>query len=326
MGKGDVWKYCEKNQITEMILSLELLPSSRWERDQILSCLYALSNHPEEHYHPVWIPKRSGGFRRLDVPDPLLKQIQRNILRHVLEGFSVSPAAVAYQKNRCAADGAVIHRGKPLVLKLDINDFFGSITFPFVLGYGFPAAYFPEEVRVLLASLCCCRQRLPQGAPSSPALSNLVMRPFDDIMVSWCAARGIVYTRYCDDMTFSGDFNPALVIGRVRGLLEPMGMELNRKKTEVCSQADRQVVTGITVNQVCQLPREDRRKLRQEVYLCLRHGAEGIEPAASVGRLERILGKVSYLLQVRPDDRWFLERRDMLKDMLRKERKRVYES
>ena len=202
MGKGDVWKYCEKNQITEMILSLELLPSSRWERDQILSCLYALSNHPEEHYHPVWIPKRSGGFRRLDVPDPLLKQVQRNILCHVLEGFSVSPAAVAYQKNRCAADGAVIHRGKPLVLKLDINDFFGSITFPFVLGYGFPAAYFPEEVRVLLASVCCCRQRLPQGAPSSPALSNLVMRSFDDIMVSWCAARGIVYTRYCDDMTF----------------------------------------------------------------------------------------------------------------------------
>lgn len=326
MREREIWKYCEKNQITEMILSLELLPASRWKREQILSCLYALSNRPEEHYHPVWIPKRSGGYRRLDVPDPLLKQVQRNILHHVLDGFSVSPAATAYRRNCCAAWGAAVHRGKRLVLKLDIYDFFGSITFPLVLGYGFPAAYFPEQVRVLLASLCCCRQRLPQGAPSSPALSNLVMKSFDEAMMSWCGSREIAYTRYCDDMTFSGDFNPASVIGRVRGFLESMDMELNWKKTAVCSQAGRQVVTGITVNEICQLPREDRRKLRQEIYLCLRHGTGEKEPAAAVRRLEQLLGKVSYLLQVRPDDQWFLERKEALKALLKKERERAHES
>ena len=326
MGDGEIWKYCGKEQAVEMILSLQLLPSSGWQRERILACLYALSNHPEEHYHPVWIPKRRGGYRRLDVPDPLLKQVQRNILHHVLEGFSVSPAAAAYRKNRCAADGAAVHIGKPLVLKLDIHDFFGSITFPMVLGYGFPAAYFPEEVRVLLASLCCCRQRLPQGAPTSPALSNLVMKHFDEAMAAWCGPQNIAYTRYCDDMTFSGDLNPGAVIGRVRGLLETMGMELNHSKTAVCSQFSRQTVTGITVNQVCQLPREDRRKLRQEVYLCLRYGTGESRPADSVRRLEQILGKVSYLLQVRPDDRWFLEQREALKEMLKKERGQVYES
>ena len=325
MGDGEIWKYCGKEQAVEMILSLQLLPSSGWQRERILACLYALSNHPEEHYHPVWIPKRRGGYRRLDVPDPLLKQVQRNILHHVLEGFSVSPAA-AYRKNRCAADGAAVHIGKPLVLKLDIHDFFGSITFPMVLGYGFPAAYFPEEVRVLLASLCCCRQRLPQGAPTSPALSNLVMKHFDEAMAAWCGPQNIAYTRYCDDMTFSGDLNPGAVIGRVRGFLETMGMELNHSKTAVCSQFSRQTVTGITVNQVCQLPREDRRKLRQEVYLCLRYGTGESRPADSVRRLEQILGKVSYLLQVRPDDRWFLEQREALKEMLKKERGQVYES
>ncbi|HJB08228.1 MAG TPA: reverse transcriptase family protein [Candidatus Enterocloster faecavium] len=326
MGDGEIWKYCGKEQAVEMILSLQLLPSSGWQRERILACLYALSNHPEEHYHPVWIPKRRGGYRRLDVPDPLLKQVQRNILHHVLEGFSVSPAAAAYRKNRCAADGAAVHIGKPLVLKLDIHDFFGSITFPMVLGYGFPAAYFPEEVRVLLASLCCCRQRLPQGAPTSPALSNLVMKHFDEAMAAWCGPQNIAYTRYCDDMTFSGDLNPGAVIGRVRGFLETMGMELNHSKTAVCSQFSRQTVTGITVNQVCQLPREDRRKLRQEVYLCLRYGTGESRPADSVRRLEQILGKVSYLLQVRPDDRWFLEQREALKEMLKKERGQVYES
>ena len=326
MGDGEIWKYCGKEQAVEMILSLQLLPSSGWQRERILACLYALSNHPEEHYHPVWIPKRRGGYRRLDVPDPLLKQVQRYILHHVLEGFSVSPAAAAYRKNRCAADGAAVHIGKPLVLKLDIHDFFGSITFPMVLGYGFPAAYFPEEVRVLLASLCCCRQRLPQGAPTSPALSNLVMKHFDEAMAAWCGPQNIAYTRYCDDMTFSGDLNPGAVIGRVRGFLETMGMELNHSKTAVCSQFSRQTVTGITVNQVCQLPREDRRKLRQEVYLCLRYGTGESRPADSVRRLEQILGKVSYLLQVRPDDRWFLEQREALKEMLKKERGQVYES
>ena len=326
MGDGEIWKYCGKEQAVEMILSLQLLPSSGWQRERILACLYALSNHPEEHYHPVWIPKRRGGYRRLDVPDPLLKQVQRNILHHVLEGFSVSPAAAAYRKNRCAADGAAVHIGQPLVLKLDIHDFFGSITFPMVLGYGFPAAYFPEEVRVLLASLCCCRQRLPQGAPTSPALSNLVMKHFDEAMAAWCGPQNIAYTRYCDDMTFSGDLNPGAVIGRVRGFLETMGMELNHSKTAVCSQFSRQTVTGITVNQVCQLPREDRRKLRQEVYLCLRYGTGESRPADSVRRLEQILGKVSYLLQVRPDDRWFLEQREALKEMLKKERGQVYES
>ncbi len=326
MGDGEIWKYCGKEQAVEMILSLQLLPSSGWQRERILACLYALSNHPEEHYHPVWIPKRRGGYRRLDVPDPLLKQVQRNILHHVLEGFSVSPAAAAYRKNRCAADGAAVHIGKPLVLKLDIHDFFGSITFPMVLGYGFSAAYFPEEVRVLLASLCCCRQRLPQGAPTSPALSNLVMKHFDEAMAAWCGPQNIAYTRYCDDMTFSGDLNPGAVIGRVRGFLETMGMELNHSKTAVCSQFSRQTVTGITVNQVCQLPREDRRKLRQEVYLCLRYGTGESRPADSVRRLEQILGKVSYLLQVRPDDRWFLEQREALKEMLKKERGQVYES
>lgn len=326
MGDGEIWKYCGKEQAVEMILSLQLLPSSGWQRERILACLYALSNHPEEHYHPVWIPKRRGGYRRLDVPDPLLKQVQRNILHHVLDGFSVSLAAAAYRKNRCAADGAAVHIGKPLVLKLDIHDFFGSITFPMVLGYGFPAAYFPEEVRVLLASLCCCRQRLPQGAPTSPALSNLVMKHFDEAMAAWCGPQNIAYTRYCDDMTFSGDLNPGAVIGRVRGFLETMGMELNHSKTAVCSQFSRQTVTGITVNQVCQLPREDRRKLRQEVYLCLRYGTGESRPADSVRRLEQILGKVSYLLQVRPDDRWFLEQREALKEMLKKERGQVYES
>lgn len=317
---GEIWKYCTTEDCKDMLYSFALLPRERWGREESLSCLYTLSNHPEDHYRSLWIPKRRGGYRRLDVPDPLLMQVQKNILHHILDGFSVSEAASAYQKNVSAAQAAALHRGKKLVLKLDIRDFFGSITFPLVLGRGFPAAYFPQEVRTLLASLCCLHQHLPQGAPTSPALSNLVMKPFDTHMLAWCGERGISYTRYCDDMTFSGDFKPASVIGKTTGFLETMGMELNREKTVISSQAERQTVTGITVNQVCQLPRDTRRKLRQEVHRVLRYGTGETDPVQSVRCLERLLGRVSYLLQVRPDDAWFQERRKELRKLLKQER------
>ena len=187
---GEIWKYCTTEDCKDMLYSFHLLPREMWGREESLSCLYALSNHPEDHYRSLWIPKRRGGYRRLDVPDPLLMQVQKNILHHILDGFSVSEAASAYQKNVSAVQAAALHRGKKLVLKLDIRDFFGSITFPLVLGRGFPAAYFPQEVRTLLASLCCFHQHLPQGAPTSPALSNLVMKPFDAHMLAWCGERG----------------------------------------------------------------------------------------------------------------------------------------
>ena len=317
---GEIWKYCTTEDCKDMLYSFQLLPWEMWGLEESLSCLYTLSNHPEDHYRSLWIPKRRGGYRRLDVPDPLLMQVQKNILHHILDGFSVSEAASAYQKNVSAAQAAALHRGKKLVLKLDIRDFFGSITFPLVLGRGFPAAYFPQEVRTLLASLCCLHQHLPQGAPTSPALSNLVMKPFDTHMLAWCGERGISYTRYCDDMTFSGDFKPASVIGKTTGFLETMGMELNREKTVISSQAERQTVTGITVNQVCQLPRDTRRKLRQEVHRVLRYGTGETDPVQSVRCLERLLGRVSYLLQVRPDDAWFQERRKELRKLLKQER------
>ena len=317
---GEIWKYCTTEDCKDMLYSFQLLPREMWGLEESLSCLYTLSNHPEDHYRSLWIPKRRGGYRRLDVPDPLLMQVQKNILHHILDGFSVSEAASAYQKNVSAAQAAALHRGKKLVLKLDIRDFFGSITFPLVLGRGFPAAYFPQEVRTLLTSLCCFHQHLPQGAPTSPSLSNLVMKPFDAHMLAWCGERGICYTRYCDDMTFSGDFKPASVIGKTTGFLETMGMELNREKTVISSQAGRQTVTGITVNQVCQLPRDTRRKLRQEVHRVLRYGTGETDPAQSVRCLERLLGRVSYLLQVRPDDAWFQERREELRKLLKQER------
>ena len=137
------------------------------------------------------------------------------------------------------------HTGRKQVLKLDISHFFDSILFPRVISAAFPDTLFPPAAAALLANLCCCRERLPQGSPGSPAISNLVMRPFDESMRRWCEARQIVYTRYCDDMTFSGDFDPAAVYHKVKSYLEAMGFSLNEKKTKLLKDGVRQSVTEL---------------------------------------------------------------------------------
>lgn len=315
MYQGELWKYCTKEQCREMLLSLKLLGDTDWPEEKVISCLYAVSNHAESHYRMAQIPKRDGGTRKLLVPDPLLKQIQKNILHHVLDGMEVSPCAAAYRKGRTLSGNACVHTGKPLILKLDIEDFFGSILFPAVLQNAFPAVYFPTAVGTLLTVLCCCHDRLPQGAPTSPAISNLVMKPFDRYMEEWCGERKIAYTRYCDDMTFSGDFDAKTVYRKVKGFLGAMGMELNEKKTKAVPFAYRQTVTGIVVNEKLQVPRDYRRKLRQEVYYFLKYGMEENADASS---LPSLLGKVNFVLQVNPEDRWFADAKEKIREMIEK--------
>lgn len=326
-GRGDLWKYCTAEQCREMLLSFRLFGDTDWTEEKVISCLYTLSNHIDQHYRRVKIPKKSGGARFLDVPDALLKRVQKNILHHVLEGLTVSPAAAAYRCGVSPLSNASLHTGSRLILKLDIHDFFGSIIFPMVLGRAFPGEYFPMPVRTLLTQLCCYKEYLPQGAPTSPAISNLVMKPFDDYMLAWCGERQITYSRYSDDMTFSGDFCPGEVIRKTEGFLSVMGMELNYKKTRLCSNGTRQTVTGIVVNEKPQLPRDYRRRLRQEIHYCrtfgikdhLEHcGIPSSSPEQVNAYLESLLGKVLYLISVNPQDLWFSEAKQYLQGELKK--------
>lgn len=330
MSEKDLWKYCTSRQGREMLREFGLLDGVKIKEDRYFACLYTLSTHAEEHYRPVEIPKKGGGTRKLLAPDYLLLRVQKNILHHVLEGLHVSGYAKAYVPHQSVVENAKPHVGAKQILKLDIQDFFGSISYFLVYRYAFPGIYFPPEVRTLLAHLCCCRDSLPQGAPTSPAVSNLVMKPFDTYMGNWCAERGIQYTRYSDDMTFSGDFDVREVKGRTRGFLAAYGFELNEKKTRVQRAHRRQTVTGIVVNEKPQVSRAYRRKLRAEIYYCGKYGAEshlqrcggyGLEKAkgdAAVRHyLRQLLGKIDYVLQVNPGDAEFLQSRRTVQDMLK---------
>lgn len=197
-----------------------------------LRTLFAISNSISKHYRKVGIPKRSGGFRELSVPDEILKNIQRKIADVVLSRMEISRYATAYHFGSSVQKNATPHVGRPKILKLDVKHFFDSITYSCVKDKCFPAERFSEPCRILLTMLCYHGDTLPQGAPTSPMISNIVMKDFDEIVGAFCRERNISYTRYCDDMIFSGEFVASEVIAFVKAELFQSGVRSKFRKDE----------------------------------------------------------------------------------------------
>ena len=221
-----------------------------------------------------------------------------------------------------------MHCGKTYLLKMDIRDFFGSIRFEQVYNAAFHRGYFPVQIGAMLTSLCCYQERLPQGAPTSPALSNLVMRHFDEAMGAWCKARNITYTRYADDLTFSSDRPLYDAYAKAKSFLESMGFEVNEKKTCFVTHASRQTVTGLVVNgDHPTVSREYRRALRQELYYVEKHGVAdailrgGRDAFIEDGKpqvhryLDHLEGRVLYVIRSKKGQTYFLNARKMLRDL-----------
>lgn len=265
--------------------------------------MYSLSNTIPFHYREALIPKGNGEYRKLHVPDEELKALQRRISDVILSHMEISPYGTAYRPGGSPLVNAAPHVGHELLLKLDIRHFFDKITFALVRKFVFPQDVFSDANAMLLSNLCCYRDRLPQGAPSSPAISNIIMRDFDDTVGRWCNGNGIVYTRYCDDLTFSGSFDPAAVKGFVTCELRKMGFYLNEKKTVCVRDGQRMSVTGIVVNRKAGVASSYRRQIRQEVYYCEKFGVrdhlkrQGRDETESV-YLSRLLGRINYVLSV----------------------------
>jgi retron-type reverse transcriptase len=304
------------------LLALDLFSSPGWSANEEIRRLYALSNSTSKHYRAIVLSKRDGGERQILAPDYLLKTVQRNILKNVLSHFPVSPFATAYRPGSTVAHNARPHLSQPQILKLDIEGFFDNISWLQVWRV-FRQTTLPNAVVTMLTHLCCYRDALPQGAATSPAISNLVMRNFDERMGCWCQERHVVYTRYCDDMTFSGEFSARQVRNKVAALLAELGLRLNKRKTAQIPAHKQQTVTGIVVNEKLQLSREQRRLLRQEVHFCRKFGvashlSHSDQPTESALRyLQRLQGKIAWLLQINPDDRAFRQALRDVQQMIR---------
>ena len=268
--------------------------------------LYALSNNLAPHYRRVELPKHDG-VRVLHVPDEILKSIQRRIAQTLLPLVPISRYASAYRYDSSTTRNAAGHVGQAMLLKLDIRHFFDSVRYIQVKDLAFPPEIYAEPLRILLAMLCYYEDGLPQGAPTSPAISNIILCDFDETVGAFCAARGIRYTRYCDDMTFSGDFDAAEVKAFVMQQLNQRGFCLNFEKTRLQYASMRQSVTGIVVNQKLSVPTEYRRELRKALYYCKKFGVSshleriGLDCDADK-YCQKLLGKVNYVLQIDPSD------------------------
>ena len=286
-----------------------------------IKTLYGLSNNLEKHYHNVYIPKSDGTKRKLSVPDLILKNVQRSIVDNILIYYPISKYATAYKVGSNVQKNARPHVNKKKILKLDIEGFFDNIIYSRVKDIVFYEEKFSEPIRILLTMLCYYRESLPQGAPTSPAITNIIMYDFDEKIGEYCTEKGVSYTRYCDDMTFSGsgDFDEKLVIAFVKDELRKLGLFLKSRKTAVIPKTKRQTVTGIVVNEKIGLTKDYKNKIRQEIYYIKKYGLDGhlskIECQDKQHYLNSLKGRIAFVLQTIPDDEEFLRYKEFLKNL-----------
>lgn len=242
---------------------------------------------PIDHYSRFTIAKRSGGLRAISAPRPYLKAAQTHILRAILERVPLHDAAMAFRPARNIGDNAAFHShgesgGPAVILRVDLQDFFPSITFKRIAGV-FAQLGYNGGVATLLALICTEAPRVtatldgersyvalgarfvPQGAPTSPALTNILCRRLDARLSGMAAAYGFIYTRYADDLVFScgksGEHAIHLKYG-VLAILKDENFVVNPNKVGISRRGDRQSVTGLVVNGE-RAPRPSRRDLRR---------------------------------------------------------------
>lgn len=245
--------------------------------------------------------------------------IQENILTNVLNERIISSYAKAYKKGLSLLDNALPHLHQKIVLKLDIKDFFPSIDFLKVYKKAFPRHIYPEAVASLLTNLVTYNNTLPQGAPTSSYISNLVLRSFDIKIGSFCQSKNIAYTRYCDDMTFSGEFNPQEIINLVKTELFKENFILNKKKIKIIKSNKAQIVTGIVCNEKLSIPRTYKKFIRQNMYYINKYGLNNhlkyINYLDSKDYLNKLYGQILFVLQIEKNNKEFLNYKNELRKL-----------
>lgn len=230
----------------------------------------------------------------------------------------ISKCAYAYKKGLSTILNAKSHVGCKVILKLDIENFFDNINFYKVYNSCFNESLYPKKLGMLLTNLCVYNGKLPQGSPTSGYISNIVLRNFDFNIDAYCKDKNINYTRYSDDMTFSGDFDIRKLIKFVNELLYKEGFRLNKSKIKVVLNTTRQQVTGIVVNEKINLSKNYKRKIRQEVYYVLKYGVKSHIKKRNINLscnryLNVLLGKINYVLTVNPNDKEFINYKNEIK-------------
>ncbi|MFP5382709.1 MAG: reverse transcriptase domain-containing protein [Gammaproteobacteria bacterium] len=253
----------------------------------------------DDLYHTWTVPKRSGGDRTITAPAPALKSVQRAILDQLLSTLPVHPAATGFVTGRSIVDNATPHAGQPLVTNMDIRDFFPGTGVPLIRRTCLQLSERGLSTRACLfiADICSYHGGLPVGAPTSPTIANQVLRPVDHALAVAAARHDVRYTRYADDITFSGT-HAATLLRFARRLLGKLGYTIDEKKTNLFRRGRRQMVTGLVVNVRPTMARALRRQLRAAVDRRAR-GEQPLWQGVPVSDAQ-LAGQLAFLAQTQP--------------------------
>lgn len=288
------------------------LPKLRW-------LTYHRSSATLVHYHRYAIAKKTGGVRYISAPKPALKEAQRWVLENILARLEVEPQAHGFVPFHSIVSNAKCHVNKQVVVNVDLKDFFPSITFRRVKGLFHKIGY-SEHAATVLALLCTEPPRvateldgkvyhvalgsrvLPQGACTSPAITNLLCRRLDRRLTGLAKRHGFTYTRYADDLTFSGDNGRAVgrLLRSVRSILTVEDFTEHPRKTRVMRQSNRQEVTGVTVNVKPAVSRKEVRELRAMLHNAAKHGLESQNRRSHDDFAAYLKGRVDFVCMVDP--------------------------
>jgi len=233
--------------------------------------LYKLSAANGKFYQRFEVPKKSGGTRKILNPSRQMKAVQAWILRNILDRLNVHQAATGFRSGSNVFQNAVPHRDNRYFLCLDIEDFFPSILYAKVYKV-FRSLGYSAHMAHVLAGLCTCEGRLPQGAVTSPSLSNLVCIGLDRRISSFVGRRNVAYTRYADDLTFSS-MSPGRLVAimpTIRHILDDESFTLNAAKTRRMGPRQQCRVTGLVLSDgEVGVGRKRKRKLRAAIHSVL---------------------------------------------------------
>jgi retron-type reverse transcriptase len=274
-----------------------------------------------DHYARFAIPKKRGGQRVISSPKRRLRVAQSWLLKYVLEPLPVHEAAMAFRPGVSVADNAARHSGRAVVIRIDLKDFFPSVTLPRVRrlfrSFGFNcgiatlmallateaprAAVTLDGVRKFVA---VGERSLPQGACTSPAITNLLCRALDARLTGAAQSLGFVYTRYADDLVFSHEKLTAptgMLLDLVRRIIADAGFAVNEDKTVVMRPQHRQVVTGVVVNETPHVSREDIRRFRALLHRCHTRGFPAVSKELGKDARAYASGYLAFLHMVSPE-------------------------
>jgi RNA-directed DNA polymerase len=286
------------------------------------------------HYANKWVAKRSGGFRLLEIPKSRLRALQRRLLHELIEYVPPHESAHGFRASHSCVTSAQPHVGRQVVVRLDLQDFFVSVSALRITAL-FRTLGYPEGAARVLTGLCTSqvpsrvldttdaakyefeqprpdwltRKRfqsphLPQGAPTSPALANLCAFNLDVRLQAAAESLDARYTRYADDMVFSGGRQFEHAAGRFITLVGAIALEegfsINFRKTRVMSRAACQKVNGIVVNEKMNVKRGERDKLKAILHNCVRHGPASQNRTGLADFRAHLMGRLAYLKMITP--------------------------